>query len=181
MKPLVQLLNATAPLRKPLALSPSRARRRFFLLLLSLSYCILLPHAGAVPITIRFSQSGFTGGGYVSGTLVGEDFNGDHIIDAEEFAAFYSQDSVSFSGNSLLPAFAWHGFFAGPHLDLTTMRLEMWTEDEGSREFGITTRFIRPEIQSKGKLLLYPFLGRKLGSQRQTPRLHLCLTLVPLP
>ena len=101
------------------------------MLLLILSYCVVLPHAGAVPITIRFFQSGFTGRGHISGTLVGEDLNGDHIIDAEEFAPFYTLDSVSFSGNSLLPAFSWHGFAVGPILDLATMRLQMWTEDLG--------------------------------------------------
>jgi hypothetical protein len=183
MKPLVQLLSATAPLRNPLALSSLKGRRRFFLLLLILSYCVLLPDARAVPITIRFFQSGFTGGGSVSGTLVGEDLNGDGIINGID--GEFSGGSVSFSGNSILPAFNWHGFAVGPILDLTTMRLQMWTEDVGGlmdiREIGNTTRFIPLEIQSKGKLYL-PLtpMGKSLSSQPQTRRLQRCLTLVPL-
>lgn len=129
MKPPIQLLNAITPVRNPLAQSPLRGR--FLLLLLSLS-CVLLPHAGAVPLTINFYQSGFTGGGSISGTLVGEDLNNDQVIDANEFAPFYSLDVVSFSGNSLLPAFTWHGFYQGPYLDLVTMRLEIWSEDLGA-------------------------------------------------
>jgi hypothetical protein len=60
---------------------------------------------------------------------VGEDLNGDGIING--IFGEFSGGSVSFSGNSILPAFNWHGFAVGPILDLTTMRLQMWTEDVG--------------------------------------------------
>ncbi len=115
----------------------STLRRGFLVLLLSLS-CILSPQARAVPITINFYQGGFTGGGYISGSLTGEDLNNDHIIDANEFQPFYSSDVVSFSGNSLLPAFSWHGFFLGPNLDLLTLQLGVWTEDQGGGPLGET-------------------------------------------
>jgi hypothetical protein len=115
----------------------SSLRRGFLVLLLSLS-CVLSPQARAVPITINFYQGGFTGGGYMSGSLTGEDLNNDHMIDANEFQPFYSLDVVSFSGNSLLPAFSWHGFYMGPNLDLLTMQLEMWAEDQGVGPIGET-------------------------------------------
>jgi VPDSG-CTERM motif len=105
--------------------------RRGFLVLLFVFTWLLLTRADATPITVNFYQSGFTGGGFISGSLTGEDLNGDHIIDANEFQPFYSLDVVSFSGNALLPAFSWQGFYFGPELNLLTMQLGVWSEDLG--------------------------------------------------
>ncbi len=112
-------------------------RHGFLVLLLGLTW-LLLARAQATPITVNFYQSGFTGGGYISGTLTGEDLNNDHIIDASEFAPFYASDIVSFSGNALLPTFSWQGFYFGPQLNLLTMELGMWSEDLGLGPSGVS-------------------------------------------
>ena len=90
-------------------------------------FAFALPRAVAIPRTYSFFQSGFTGGGFISGSFLGEDLNKDQKIGPSEI----SDLDVSFSGNSLLPAFSWQGAMYGPDLDLLTMRLGMWLERGG--------------------------------------------------
>ena len=97
----------TLPLRSPI--SPPALRSRFLLLLLGLS-CVLLPQAHAVPITISFYQLGFTGGGYISRTLVGEDLNNNHIIDVNEWTGGVVSPSPELAASSIQLG---DGFFYG--------------------------------------------------------------------
>jgi hypothetical protein len=74
-----------------------------------------VPRVGAVPLTYSFYQSGFTGGGFISGSFIGEDLDKNQKLGPVEISGL----DVSFSGNSLLPPFSWEGAaMYGPDLDL---------------------------------------------------------------
>lgn len=64
--------------------------------------CMAFTNAEAAVFT--FFQDGFEGGGVVTGTFVGEDLNGDGIINT--FDSETEGMSVEWSGNALIPGFS---------------------------------------------------------------------------
>lgn len=87
-----------------------RIKTPFIKLLCMVSLTLLLvSETFAVPITYNFSQSGFVGGGTITGSFTGDDVNADGEL---VFLPVLSQFEVSafmatWSGNATVPATSW--------------------------------------------------------------------------
>jgi hypothetical protein len=79
--------------RRPLPLFAATAA-------IALAGALMAPLAEAA--TYQFSQTGFTGGGAITGSFTGNDLDGDGWLYGYEITAF----SLAFSGNADVPAFS---------------------------------------------------------------------------
>lgn len=83
----------------------SKGRKILMLMAATFVFAFVSRSASAIPISFNISQSGFAGGGTITGMFTGDDLNMDGAIDSDlgEVSAFMA----SWSGNGTIAPTAW--------------------------------------------------------------------------